>query len=873
MKKIVLGIVAHVDAGKTTLSEGMLYLTGRIKKLGRVDHKNTYLDTHALEKARGITIFAKQAMFLDGDTEITLLDTPGHVDFSAEMERTLQVLDAALLVISGSDGVQAHTETLWRLLRRYEIPTFLFVTKTDLTGFDRTALMAEIKERLDERCIAFDEQDRGKFMENIALSDEDLLSQYLENGNLPQEAIAAQIAKVNLFPCYFGSGLKLDGVEALLRGLDQYTEVKTYPDAFGARVFKIARDGQGNRLTYLKITGGSLKVRTPVTSHPEQSGENGEFTEKINQIRLYSGEKYETTEEVGAGSVCAVLGLNHTRPCMGLGFETAEQTPVLEPVLAYRLLLPDDCDARSFLPQLRLLEEEDPLLHIVWNESLQEIYVQLMGEVQIEILTDLIKERFDVAVRVDDGRIMYKETIAAPVVGMGHFEPLRHYAEVHLLLEPLERGSGLVFEADCDETMFDRNTQRLILQQLEGASHAGVLCGAPLTDVRTTLVGGRSHLKHTVGGDLREASLRALRQGLMQAKNILLEPYYRFTLAVPAEQVGRAINDVQGMHGTFSPPSEENGMMTLRGTVPVASMRNYFSEVLSYTRGKGRLHCVVAGYMECHNPAEVITGSGYDPESDRDHPADSIFCAKGSGFLVKWDQAKSYMHVDSGVRTETDVPSLPDPQVFSHNFDIDEKELEAIMEREFGPIKRPQYRRETASADRQKRDSFVCKKDYLIVDGYNMIFAWDGLKELAAKDLAAARHQLIELLGNYRGFVRNELVLVFDGYKVKGNLGERFDTHQIHVVYTKEGETGDMYIERLLREIGKNYAVRVATSDALIQLSAVSSGVLRVSAAELKAEIDLVGERIKGEMDRLQRENEMRRIHQTLRIEGNGDDN
>lgn len=873
MKKMVLGIVAHVDAGKTTLSEGMLYLTGKIKKPGRVDHGNTYLDTHTLEKARGITIFVKQAMFIDGDTEITLLDTPGHVDFSAEMERTLQVLDDALLVISGSAGVQAHTETLWHLLRRYEIPTFLFVTKTDLTGFDRTALMTEIKERLDGRCVAFDEEDHGKLMENIALSDEELLSQYLERGNLPQEAIAAQIAKGNLFPCYFGSGLKLDGVEALLRGLDRYTAAKTYPDAFGARVFKIARDGQGNRLTYLKVTGGSLKVRTPVTYHPEQSGESGEYTEKINQIRLYSGEKYETTEEVGAGNVCAVLGLNHTRPGMGLGFEKAEQAPVLEPVLSYRLLLPDDCDARRFLPQLRLLEEEDPLLHIVWNESLQEIYVQLMGEVQIEILTDLIEDRFGVAVRVDEGRIMYKETIAAPVVGMGHFEPLRHYAEVHLLLEPLERGSGLVFEADCEETMFDRNTQRLILQQLEAADQVGVLCGAPLTDVKITLVAGRSHLKHTVGGDLREASLRALRQGLMQAKSLLLEPYYRFALTVPAEQVGRAINDVQGMHGTFSPPSEENGMMTIRGTAPVASMRNYFGEIISYTHGTGRLQCTVEGYMECHNPAEVITVSGYDAESDQDHPADSVFCVKGSGSLVKWDQVRSYMHVDSGVRTEANVPSLPDPQVFSRNFNIDEKELEAIMEREFGPIKRRQYRRETASADRQKQGSFGSRKDYLIVDGYNMIFAWDGLKTLAAKDLAAARHQLIELLGNYRGFVRNELVLVFDGYKIKGNPGERFDAHGIHVVYTKEGETADTYIEKLLREIGKNYAVRVATSDALIQLFAVGSGVLRVSAPELKAEIDLVGERINEEMKRLQRENEMSRIRQPQRIDEKEDGN
>lgn len=855
MKKIVLGIVAHVDAGKTTVSEGLLYLAGKIKKLGRVDHKNTYLDTHALERDRGITIFAKQAVFHAGDTEITLLDTPGHVDFSAETERALQVLDYALLVVSGSDGVQAHTETLWRLLRLYEIPTFLLVSKTDLAGYDREARMTEIKKRLDDRCIAFDEEESGAMLESIALSDETLLATYLESGTLPRQAIAGGIAAGKLFPCYFGSGLRPEDMEALLTGIDAYTVDKTYPEAFGAKIYKIARDAQGNRLTYLKVTGGSLKVRTPVTYRVSSTEENGECTEKINQIRLYSGEKYETTETVGAGSICAVLGLSQTRVGMGLGFEGAAEAPVLEPVLSYRLLLPEDCDVREFLPKIRLLEEEDPLLRIVWHESLREIDIQLMGAVQTEILTELIEERFGITVRVGEGRIMYKETIEAPVVGMGHFEPLRHYAEVHLLLKPLKPGSGLVFKSDCDETILDQNSQRLIIQQLENGNPAGVLCGALLTDVEITLIAGRTHLKHTVGGDLREAAMRALRQGLMQAKSILLEPYYRFSLTVPAEQVGRAINDIQGMHGVFSAPREERGMMTVEGTAPAALMNRYFSDVISYTRGKGRLNCAFKGYMSCHNAAEVIETIDYDAESDREHPADSVFYIKGSGTIVKWDQVKSYMHVDSGVRTTEDSLSLPDPQIFSRNFNLDEKELEAIMEREFGPIKRPLYRRETI-ANQDTTKHAVLRKDYLIVDGYNMIFAWDGLKELAAKDLAAARHQLIELLGNYRGFVRNELVLVFDGYKIKGNLGERFDVHGIHVVYTKEGETGDMYIEKLLHEIGRNYAVRVASSDALIQLSAVGSGILRLSAVELKGEIDLVGERIRAEMDRLNRQHQ-----------------
>ena len=839
MKKIVIGILAHVDAGKTTLSEAMLYQSGKIKKLGRVDHRDSYLDTHALERSRGITIFSKQAEFSVGNTEFTLLDTPGHVDFSAETERTLSVLDYAVLVISGTDGVQAHTETLWRLLRRYHVPTFLFVTKTDLMIVGREKRMEEIKARLSACCTDFSE---GINEEEVALCDEELLSEYLQTDTVKAESVRALIAEEKLFPCYFGSGLKLDGVNSFLEGLDLYTDMPPYGDAFAASVFKIGRDEKGNRLTYMKVTGGRLKVRMPL-NYPGGNGE--ERAEKVSQIRVYSGEEFRTVEEAVPGMACAVLGLTETRPGLGLGGAAGSCAPMLEPVLNYRIVLPEDCDAMSFLPKMRLLEEEDPALHILWNEVLREIHVRLMGDVQIEILKSLVEDRFGVEIDIVDGRILYKETIGAPVVGIGHFEPLRHYAEVHLLMEPLEEVSGLVFTSQCGEEILSRGDQRLILSELENHALVGVLTGSPLTDVKITLAAGRAHLKHTEGGDFRQAAIRAYRQGLMQAENILLEPYYRFELAVPSDCLGRAIHDVQSMNGSFDAPAEEDERMILRGTAPVSAMSNYFAEVVSYTHGKGRLRCEVGGYTPCVRPEEAAASFDYDPLRDTENPSDSVFCAHGGGFSVPWNEVAEYAHVDSGVRIgEEEIPSLPDPKVFVRNLDIDEKELESIMEREFGPIKRRQYGKPAADDRQRNLKAMVPKKNYLIVDGYNMIFAWEGLKELADDDLDLARHKLTELLCNYRGFVRCELILVFDGYKIKGNTGNRFDVDGVHVVYTAEGETGDMYIEKLIHEIGRNDNVRVATSDALIQISALGSGVLRMSARELKEEIDSVQKKL-----------------------------
>ena len=851
MKKIVIGILAHVDAGKTTLSEAMLYQSGKIKKLGRVDHRDSYLDTHALERSRGITIFSKQAEFSVGHTEITLLDTPGHVDFSAETERTLSVLDYAVLVISGTDGVQAHTETLWRLLRRYHVPTFLFITKTDLMIVEKEKRMEELKSRLSPCCVDFSE---GMDEEEVVLCDEDLLGEYLRSDNVKPKAVRDLIEKEKLFPCYFGSGLKAEGVDVFLRDLDFYTETPLWDDEFSAVVFKIGRDEKGNRLTYMKITGGGLKVRMPLTYR----GKNGEdCTEKVSQIRVYSGEKFRAVEEAVPGTVCAVLGLTETVPGLGLGRAAMSHAPVLEPVLNYRIVLPEDCDAASFLPKMRLLEEEDPALHVLWNESLNEIHVRLMGDVQIEILKSLVEDRFGVEIDIVDGRILYKETIGGAVVGIGHFEPLRHYAEVHLLLEPLEAGSGLIFTSLCGEDILSHGEQRLILSVLENYVPVGVLTGSPLTDVKITLVAGRSHLKHTEGGDFRQAAIRALRQGLMQAENILLEPFYQFELAVPPECLGRAIHDVQSMNGAFDAPAEEEERMVLRGTAPVSAMNNYFAEVVSYTHGKGRLRCEVGGYAPCRRQEEVVASFDYDPLRDTENPSDSVFCAHGGGFSVPWNEVAEYAHVNSGVRLGgEDVLSLPDPKVFVRNLDIDEKELEAIMEREFGPIKRRQYGK-TVADDRQKhRKSVTPKKNYLIVDGYNMIFAWEGLKELAEDDLDLARHKLTELLCNYRGFVRCELILVFDGYKIKGNTGNRFDVDGVHVVYTAEGETGDMYIEKLIHEIGRNDNVRVATSDALIQVSALGSGVLRMSARELKAEIDDVQQKLENLIREVNRKNQ-----------------
>lgn len=838
---LCVGLLAHVDAGKTTLSEALLYTAGAISTLGRVDHGDAHLDNHQLERARGITIFSKQATLETERLSITLLDTPGHVDFSTEMERTLQVLDYAILVISTTDGVQAHTETLWRLLRQRQIPTFLFVTKMDLPNPGRQALMAQLCRQLDERCVDFTTQDEA-WAETVALGEEALLDRYLETGTLSPRDVSGLIRLGKLFPCYFGAPLHLDGVEAFLTGLETFTEPPRYPEEFSARVFKIARDPQGVRLTFVKITGGTLSVRTPLRYAPAD-GED-EIEEKITQLRRYSGAKFQPVESVSAGQVCALLGLTATYPGQGLGAATPAPPPLLEPVVTYRLVLPPDCQAQVLLPKLRQLEEEDPQLHITWDEHSRQIHARLMGQVQIEVLKSLIAERFDVQVQVDAGRILYKETIAAPVEGVGHYEPLRHYAEVHLLLEPLPQGSGLVFDSQCSEDLLDRNWQRLILTHLAERSHRGVLTGAPITDMKITLMSGRAHLKHTEGGDFRQATYRAVRQGLMQAESILLEPWYAFQLTLPAEHLGRAISDLQTMGGTFSSPDNDGVWATLSGTAPVSAMKDYPLEVASYTRGRGRFSCSLHGYAPCHDQKQVVQAAAYDPEADLEHTPDSVFCAHGGGFSVKWRDVPDYMHLESCLAVpRTDPPTVP--RVYSKNLDIDEKELEAIFERTFGPQRRREYQflGQAASAA-PKRTIAPPKPQCLIVDGYNMIFSWDILKELARDSLDTARQRLMDILSNYCGYKSCRLVLVFDGYKVKGNAGSTFDYHHIQVVYTKQDETGDMFIERLLQDIGKNYAVRVATSDSLIQLSALRAGVLRLSAKELWLEVEQVGRQI-----------------------------
>ena len=831
-KQFCLGLIAHVDAGKTTLSEAMLYLSGKIKKLGRVDHRDSYLDTHLLERERGITIFSKQAVMPLEKSTVYLLDTPGHADFSAEAERTVQILDYAVLVISGTDGVQAHTETLWRLLERYHVPCFLFVTKMDLPGADEERLMEGLRRELSEGCVDF--TNRGKdFFEKLALCDEVAMEKYLDMG-LSEEDIPALIRRRSLFPCFFGSGLKTLGVEELLRAIDDYCLPVEDSGEFSARVFKIARDAQGSRMTWLKIGGGELKVRTPLR-YTTQSGE--ELEEKINQIRLYSGSKYETADAVQAGQVCAVLGLSASYPGQGLGAADRAAEPVLEPVLSYRMILPAGTDPAALLPKLMQLQEEDPQLHISWNERTRDISVQLMGRVQTEILKSLIQERFDLDVSFDAGRIMYRETIADTVEGVGHFEPLRHYAEVHLLMEPLPRGSGLVLESSCSEDQLDRNWQRLILTHLAEKKHLGVLTGSPLTDVKITLAAGKAHLKHTEGGDFRQATYRAVRQGLMQAKSVLLEPYYAFSLTVPPEQIGRAINDLRAMGGEFSSPEDSGGLSRIEGSAPVCGLGGYMNELAAYSHGRGRLFLRPDGYRPCKNSDSVIIELAYDAQSDTENPADSVFCAHGAGFNVKWDQVPDYMHLESCLKKEASPePAAP---VFRRSLDIDERELEAIMEREFGPIRRREYR----AAEKNEAPApapVENKKEYIIVDGYNVIFAWNSLKALAKEHLDLARGRLMDILSNYCGFTRAELVLVFDGYRSPGNPGSRTEYHNIHVAYTKDGETADAYIERLANDIGKNYSVRVITSDNLIRLSALRSGVLRTSSREFEGEVDWV---------------------------------
>ena len=852
-KKIVLGILAHVDAGKTTLSEGMMYLSGSLRKLGRVDHGNAFLDTFELERERGITIFSKQVVFQAGDIEITLLDTPGHVDFSAEMERTLPVLDYALLLISGSDGIQGHTETLWRLLDRYKIPTFLFINKMDQEGTDRDSLMKQINARFGGECIDFGQEGAQQdFYEQVALCDEKTLEHYLADGHLETKAIARLIEERKVFPCYFGSALKLSGVEELLEGLATFTTAKKYPDEFGAKVYKIARDSQGSRLTYLKITGGRLKVKDVI-------GES-----KVDQIRIYSGNKHELAQEAEAGMVCAVTGLDTTYPGQGLGIEKASDMPVLEPVLTYRIVLPEDADVQASLRNFKLLEEEEPQLHIVWNERLGEIHAKLMGEVQIDVLKRLIWDRFGMAVQFDTGSIGYKETIGYPVEGGGHFEPLRHYAEVHLLLEPLEEGSGLVFASEVSVDQLDGNWQRLILTHLEEKEHLGVLTGSAITDMKITLIAGKAHQKHTEGGDFRQAVYRAVRQGLKKAQSILLEPYYTFRLEVPTENVGRAMADIQRMNGRFEPPVKEGDMSVLSGSAPVAAMRDYQTEVISYTRGRGRLFCMLKGYSPCANAKEVIEAIGYDSESDLDNPTGSVFCAHGAGYVARWDQVEELMHVDSGwkpqgekQRQEAAVSAPHTAGQESRDIIGDEKELKEIFERTYGPIRRksaPQRRKIAASPEGYHSGQSTGRKKkaedeeaYLLVDGYNIIFAWEELKQLAEDNIMSARDRLMDILSDYQGFRKMTLILVFDAYKVEGNPGTIFKYHNIYVVYTKEAETADQYIEKTVHKIGRRHHVTVATSDALEQVIILGQGGHGISAQGLQNEILLAKQELREE--------------------------
>ena len=862
MKHLCIGILAHVDAGKTTLSEAMLYRSGAVRKLGRVDHQDAFLDTDAMERERGITIFSKQAEFALEETAVTLLDTPGHVDFSAEMERTLQVLDCAILVISGTDGVQGHTRTLWRLLDRYQIPTFLFVNKMDLAGADKAALLADLKNRLSPGVVDFSAPEGDAFWEDVAVCDETVLERFFEDGAVSDDDMIDMIKGRKLFPCWFGSALKLEGVDEFLTGLDRYSSAPSYPAEFGARVFKISRDGQNNRLTWLKVTGGTLRVKDVLSNARPGVGEEKVWEEKVDQIRIYSGVKFRPVDEATAGTVCAVTGLTHTRPGEGLGGETAWTAPMLEPVLTYQIQLPEGADPHTALLKLQQLEEEDPQLHIVWNEQLRQIHAQLMGEVQLEILQRLIAERFGLDITFGAGSIVYKETIAEAVEGIGHFEPLRHYAETHLLLEPGERGSGVQIFTACPEDDLDRNWQRLILTHLEEKEHLGVLTGSPITDIKITLVAGRAHVKHTEGGDFRQATYRAVRQGLMSTKSILLEPWYDFRLELPAEQVGRAMSDLQRMNGEVNPPETFGEETVLTGSAPVAKLRNYAREVTSYTRGRGRLLCTLRGYAPCAEQDEVVEAIGYDPERDVENTPDSVFCGHGAGYNVKWDEVPSMAHVDSGLRLgkkEEAPKEAPQPRrVSSYAGTIEQdKELQAIFERTYGPVK--QRGPQAGGAPRRTMMEPVEKRvirpqntgpEYLLVDGYNIIFAWDELKAVAQENLDAARKQLMDILSNYQGFKKSVVIVVFDAYKVKGGLGSVEKYHNIHVVYTKEAETADAFIERATYEIGRKHRVRVATSDGPEQLIILGHGALRMSASAFRAEVDDVLAQISRTLDR-----------------------
>ena len=843
-RRLVLGIFAQVDAGKTTLSEALLYKTGALRTLGRVDRGDAHLDTHELERARGITIFSKQARFETEHLAVTLLDTPGHADFAPEAERVMPVIDCALLLVSGTDGVQGHTLTLWRLLQHYGVPVVLFFNKMDLPGADRAALLADARTALSDRCAALDDA------ESVALSSEALLEHFLNTGALDDAHAADAVAKRELFPCLFGSARQLDGIDELLQALERLAPVPVYPTELSARVYQIAHDLQGNRLTFLKVTGGTLAVRSAVRCH-RPDGEPLEA--KVTQLRLYSGAEFEAVQQVPAGDVCAALGLSGLLAGDTLGDAAPDRGAALEPVMSYCIRLPADLDPQLALPKLRLLEEEEPQLRMVWDARLREIRVQLMGAVQLEILQSLIRMRFGWDVTFDTGRISYRETIAAPVEGVGHFEPLRHYAEVHLILAPLPQGSGLVFDTVCSEDVLDRNWQRLILTHLQEKQHLGVLTGSPVTDLRITLAAGRAHLKHTEGGDFRQATYRAVRQGLMKAESILLEPYYAFRLTVPPEQIGRAISDIRAKSGSFDPPVETPGGTLLQGRAPVSELRDYARDVAAYTRGRGRLSCEVAGYFPCHNTEAVVAALAYDPAADLENTPDSVFCSHGAGITIPWDQVEENMHLESVLRPKPAAAPAAAPRVRTQNLDLDEKELQRIIEREFGPQKTPLYRPPAAKAEAAVTLP-PRRKEYLIVDGYNMIFAWDGLREQAGYDLSGARERLLDLLSNYCGFHPCELIVVFDSYRVKGGTGSRSSHNNLRVVYTQEDESADLYIETLVGKIGKNYAVRVATSDALIQLSALRSGVLRVSAAELERELERTNGEIAAVLRRLREE-------------------
>lgn len=868
MRKLCVGVMAHVDSGKTTLSESMLYVSGTIKKLGRVDNGDAFLDTFDLEKKRGITIYSKQANFQWKDTEFTLLDTPGHVDFSAEMERTLQVLDAAILVISGTDGVQGHTATLWRLLERYEIPVFLFVNKMDQPGTNMDTIMDNLQSNLSEHCINFTEGVQSEeVLENIAMCDENSMEAYLEHGVIEKQDIVNLIASRKVYPCCFGSALKMDGIEAFVDALAQYAVNKPHTQEFGAKVYKIARDEQGNRLTYLKVTGGVLKVKD-LLHGMEQNGLQ-EWQEKVNQIRIYSGSKYTAVNEAEAGTICAVMGLSKTWPGEALGVENPSELPLLEPILQYRLILPPECEPNSTLLKLRQLEEEEPALHIVWEEKLQEIQIQLMGEVQIEVLKSVIWERFHIEVSFGKGRIVYKETIANTVEGIGHFEPLRHYAEVHLLLEPGEQGSGIQVVTDCSEDVLDRNWQRLIVTHMEEKEHKGVLIGAAITDMKMTLIAGKAHLKHTEGGDFRQATYRAIRQGLMQAETILLEPYYAFKMELPTDVLGRAMADIEKMHGTFDTPEPGLEISVLSGSVPVASVGDYQIAFQAYTRGKGRLQLTLKGYYPCHNTEEVLEEYPYDPEADLSNPTGSVFCSHGAGIMIPWYQVAEYAHIEPSKEKTTNTKDLEaqysdvvktrravaenNPvvegvtqeeldEIFSRTYHSNQKETSRSWKK---TIRATAYRTNDTTepvAGWRKKESV---EEYLLVDGYNVIYAWEDLSELAKTNLHGARTKLMDILCNYQGYKKCKLILVFDAYRVEGHKAEISTYHNIHVVYTAHAETADQYIEKFAHEMGRKYHVTVATSDGLEQIIIRGQGCQLLSSRDLKVEIERTSEHIR----------------------------